>query len=145
MTTKSTIVVNDDLVREPNHLLEAETVLSYDTTFNLGNFYVSVLSFRHTMLTNSKHNTSFTIPVAFMIHDRKKTKMHSKFFECLAENIDQLSKKTVSIIVDREVGIIAGIKKQLPSVAILYFWNHLSQDLKVWLISRDAESRPFVI
>ena len=69
MTTKSTIVVNDDLVREPNHLLEAETALSYDTTFNLGNFYVSVLSFRHTMLKNSKHNTSFTIPVAFMTHD----------------------------------------------------------------------------
>ena len=69
MTTKSTIVVNDDLVREPNHFLEAETVLSYDTTFNLGNFYVSVLSFRHTMLKNNKHNTSFTIPVAFMIHD----------------------------------------------------------------------------
>ena len=71
--------------------------------------------------------------------------MHSKFFECLAENIDQLSKKTVSIIVDREAGIIAATKKQLPSVAILYFWNHLSQDLKVWLISCDAESRPFVI
>ena len=50
----TTIIMNDDLVKELNQLLEAK--LSYDTTFNLGDFYVSV----------------------FMIHDRKKAKISIK-------------------------------------------------------------------
>ena len=71
------ILMNDDLLKELSKLLDvnnADIVLSYDTNFNLGDFYVSVLSFRHTIFKTSKHGTSPTIPVAFMIHDRKKQK-----------------------------------------------------------------------
>ena len=71
------ILMNDDLLKELSKLLDvnnADIVLSYDTNVNLGDFYVSVLSFRHTMFKTSKHGTSPTIPVAFMIHDRKKQK-----------------------------------------------------------------------
>ena len=49
--------MNDDLLKELNKLLDvnnADIVLSYDTTFNLGDFYVSVLSIRHTMFKTSK-------------------------------------------------------------------------------------------
>ena len=86
----------------------------------------------------SKHGTSPTIPVAFMIHDRKQTKMHSKFFECVADNISQLRKKPFPIIVDREPGITKAIRNHFPNASILYCWNHLLQDLKVWLTGRDA-------
>ena len=71
------ILMNDDLLTELSKLLDvnnADIVLSYDTNVNLGDFYVSVLSFRHTIFKTSKHGTSPTIPVAFMIHDRKKQK-----------------------------------------------------------------------
>ena len=51
---------NSVLLKELNKLLDvnnADIVLSYDTTFNLGDFYVSVLSFRHTMFKTSKIGT----------------------------------------------------------------------------------------
>ena len=46
-------------------------LLSYDTTFQLGDFYVSPLLFRHTVFNNRP-----TIPAIFMLHERKKTETH---------------------------------------------------------------------
>ena len=51
---------NGVLLKELNKLLDvynADIVLSYDTTLNLGDFYISVLSFRHTMFKTSKIGT----------------------------------------------------------------------------------------
>ena len=39
---------------------------SYDTTFDLGDFFVSVLVYKHVMFQGGN-----TIPVAFMIHDHR--------------------------------------------------------------------------
>jgi len=41
-------------------------LLSYDTTFQLGDFYVSVLCFRHTLFKEAP-----VIPAAFLVHERK--------------------------------------------------------------------------
>ena len=59
-----------------NVLLDTKsgTLLGYDTTFKHGDFYVSVLVFRHAMF-----NESPVIPVAFPIHDRKFQKVHERF------------------------------------------------------------------
>ena len=59
-----------------NVLLDTKsgTLLGYDTTFKLGDIYVSVLVFRHAMF-----NDSPVIPVAFLIHDRKFQKVHEVF------------------------------------------------------------------
>ena len=43
-------------------------LLSYDTTFNLGDFYVSPLVFRHTLFQEIP-----CMPVMFLIHERKFT------------------------------------------------------------------------
>ena len=40
-------------------------LLSYDTTFQLGDFYISILSFRHTLFTKSP-----VMPAAFLIYER---------------------------------------------------------------------------
>lgn len=50
-------------------------LLSYDTTFQLGDFYVSPLIFRH-LLFNEKP----CIPVMFLIHERKLTETHEELF-----------------------------------------------------------------
>ena len=41
-------------------------LMSYDTMFQLGDFYVSVLTFRHTLFKESP-----VIPATFLVHERK--------------------------------------------------------------------------
>ena len=58
---------------------DSPQLISYDTTFKLGDFYVSVLAFRHTLFTECP-----VIPAAFLIHERKFRECHKKFFiECI--------------------------------------------------------------
>ena len=52
-------------------------LLSYDTTFQLGDFYVSSLLFRHTIFKESP-----VIPALFLIHERN-FKVPMKFFSVL--------------------------------------------------------------
>ena len=65
-----------ELMDELNVLLETKsgTLLGYGTTFKLGDFYVSILVFRHAVF-----NESPVIPVAFLIHDRKFQKSARAF------------------------------------------------------------------
>ena len=46
-------------------------LLSYDTTFQLGDFYVSTLLFRHVIFKESP-----VIPALFLIHERKFQSVH---------------------------------------------------------------------
>ena len=49
--------------------------LSYDTTFNLGDFYLSILLFRHTDFVSKP-----VIPLLCLLHERKLTQTHDDFF-----------------------------------------------------------------
>jgi hypothetical protein len=94
-----------------NQLLDIEDTnlsmcLGYDTTFNLGDFYVTPLIFRH-ILFESKP----TIPLAFLIHDRKYQKCHERLFDYLAEKIPKIVTKKIAIVTDREKGVSNAIKK----------------------------------
>ena len=61
-------------------------LLSYDTTFQLGNFYVSPLLFRHTLFSSSP-----VIPVLFLEHERKFQLVHDEFMK-------QAGKSTVPLV-----------------------------------------------
>ena len=50
-----------------------QVILAYDTTFQLGDFYVSQLLFRHIYFDFSP-----IIPLAFLIHDGKCHMYHEK-------------------------------------------------------------------
>ena len=52
----------------------SDQLLSYDTTFQLGDFYVSPLLFRHTLF---KENPC--IPAMFLIHECKFVNIHKAF------------------------------------------------------------------
>lgn len=53
----------------------SQQLLSYDTTFQLGYFYVSPLLFRHTLFTESP-----VLPALFLIHERKFETAHEQLF-----------------------------------------------------------------
>jgi hypothetical protein len=48
-------------------------LVSYDTTFDLGDLFVSVLVYKHAIFQGGN-----TIPVAFMIHGRRSGELHDQ-------------------------------------------------------------------
>lgn len=94
--------------------------LVYDTTFNLGDFYVSPLVFRHVLFENTPW-----IPLAFLIHDRKLQKCHNRLFEFLAERVPILKTKKIPFITDREPALTKAVERFFPNIQVLHCWNHL--------------------
>ena len=119
------------ILQELDHVISAATtapiLLSYDTTFQLGDFYVSPLLFRHIV-----SNESPVIPAAFMLHERK---FHEEFMNFINLKLPSLSKlkEPIPIVTDDELGICNAIDKCLPGVYHLQCWNHLINSIKIWL------------
>ena len=111
--------------------------LSYDTTFCLGDFYVSVVLFRHT-----DFDPAPIIPLAYLLHERKTTETHAEFFRHLHSICPQLSGLPNMIIVtDQERAITQAIHDIFPSLQHFLCWNHVLQDCKRWLHQHGASSQ----
>ena len=142
----------DELVHELGLILQIESecsqLLSYDTTFQLGDFYLSPLLYRHTLFSNSP-----TIPALFLIHEHKFHSVHEKFMQCLADRIPSLvsGKKNIPLVTDEEVGIkvvscdIFDINKSFYYTDVhsgqARCWNHTINAAKVWLKKHGATSQ----
>lgn len=127
----------DDILQEFNDLLLYDEYgpikMYYDTIYKLGELFVSVLSFQHIIFEQDK-----IIPVAFMMHDKRDTKFHERFFEVLKSSVPNLSKTNFPLICDREPGIRNAIPKSLPNISILHCWNHIKSNIKYWLWKNKA-------
>ena len=100
--------------------------LSYDTTYLLGKFYVSVLIGKIDGFVEEP-----SIPLGFLIHDLRDTRSHCYFFHAMLDNISELNSDFTVIVTDREPGIRRAIKKNCPKVKNFFCWNHFKSDLKV--------------
>ena len=131
---------HNDIMEEFDRVLtldsESPQLISYDTTFRLGDFYVSVLSFRHTLFIECP-----VIPAAFLIHERKFRECHEKFFFECVKHVPTLCKAFKPIVTDDEKGIVESIKKVFPNLMWLRCWNHLFQDVRRWLRNHGAPSQ----
>ena len=118
-------------------LLKSPTpqLLSYDTTFQLGDFYLSTLSFRHTLFKEAP-----VIPAAFMIHERKFQSAHTEFLAVCTKLARSLAKAAHPLVTDEEKGIVNAVTSNLPAVCRLRCWNHLLRDVKRWLRGHGATS-----
>lgn len=126
-----------DVMSEFNRLLQVKSnftlYCSYDTTFDLGDFYLTPIVFRHILF-----ETSPVIPLAFMLHKRKYQTLHEDFLRHLTRHIPNLKNSKVPIITDREYGITNAITNILPNSQILFCWNHFKQDVIRWLQRHKA-------
>ena len=125
----------EDLLLELNNTLATNqgTVLQYDTTFNLGDFYVSPLVCRHSIFDKSP-----TIPVTFLIHDKKYSDVHEMFLNVLKTKIPNLSRQKFTVAIDRETGIHKDFENVFPQCNILHCWNHIKRDIRYWLNKHGA-------
>ena len=101
------------------------SLLSYDTTFCCGDFYVSVLLFRMTIFSPAP-----VVPVLYFIHDTKLTAGHQEFFSVACQLLPNLRKTEIPLVTDQEGGITKAVAEVLPNVKHILGWNHLLQDVK---------------
>lgn len=109
-----------------------QTILYYDTTFNLGNFYVSALTYTHPLFMEKP-----VIPLAYLLHDKKTTAVHSQFLRhmrCICPQLDGMI-----IVTDRETAIATAICSELKNCKHLLCWNHSQRDVEYWLKSRKRK------
>jgi hypothetical protein len=125
-----------EIVSELDNMLaigDAGQLLSYDTTFNLGDPYLSLLIFRHTACTGNP-----CIPAVFLLHERKFTSTHKNFFCDLKQLVPSLCTSNSPIVTDQEKAITNAIDAEVPHIAHVYCWNHVLQDIRRWLKDRGA-------
>ena len=131
------IVAVDDILNDFNKALIVKSdeplLVSYDTTFDLGDFFVSVLVYKHVMFQRGN-----IIPVAFMIHDRRSGELHDRFFRTIKSLVPNLSKGTPVIVTDREPGIAKALKNYLSNCKHVFCWNHIKRDVVHWLKTHNA-------
>ena len=84
-------------------------MLTYDTTFKLGDFYLSALIFKETEFSDT-----FLVPVAYVLHDRKLDEVHQLFFKMITQILPELviTKETNKFffVIDQEVAIYNAIQ-----------------------------------
>ena len=73
-----------------------------------------------------------TLPIAFMLHERKLQICHEQFISILREKMPKLGQRAVTVITDRETGIINAFEQQLENCNLLICWNHILNDITFW-------------
>lgn len=118
-----------DQVLQSKSTSSAPQLLSYDTTFQLGDFFVSPLLFRHITFASSP-----VMPLLFLIHDRKFQNVHEEVMKHTSTVVPSLRKSGVSvpIVTDDETGICKAIDTYLPNLVRLRCWNHTINAAKVY-------------
>ena len=61
-------------------------LLSYDTTYNLGDFYVSPMLFRHVLFEEAP-----VMPAAFLIHERRTQFAHEILMQFMAAEVPEIA------------------------------------------------------
>ena len=111
------------LLKKPN----PSQMLSYDTTFCLGDFYVSPLLFRHTMFEENP-----VMPVLFMFHERQYQEHHEELFKTMNKFLTKTQQGRASIVTDSEAGIVGAVESQ-TNFTHLFCWRHLFKDIHDWI------------
>ena len=100
-----------------------QPVLYYDTTFSMGDFYVSTLLYRHSVFQGSP-----VMPLLMLLHERRTADSHELLFKWFQR---LTSVTSVTCVVDREQSITKAVKAVFPDANIVYCWNHILGDIRV--------------
>ncbi len=127
------------MLKEINRLLQSSSsyqLLSYDTTFKLGDFYLSPLLFRNVLFTKSP-----VMPALFMLHERKLRITHDEMMRVVRRELPCLvdGNFILPLVTDDEKGFEA-IDDYLPKVRRFLCWNHAINAAKLWLKRHGASA-----
>jgi len=100
-----------------------QPVVYYDTTFSMGDFYVSCLLYRHSLFVGNP-----VMPLLLLIHEKRTTESHTLLFEWFVKLTGITS---VTCVADREKSISNAVLQVLPQSSMVYCWNHILGDVRV--------------
>ena len=126
----SIVVANKNLFKNVCDILKTNKslLLGYDTTYSMGDFYVSQVVARHTAFENDP-----IFPIAALIHQKRDQTSHNLLFRWMRENYPELNSEGVVFVTDRELGITKSLKEIMVKANNVYCWNHVLTDIIAWL------------
>jgi len=101
-------------------------IVEYDTTFDMGNYYVSFVTFRHVEFEDLPDNPMPTMALACFIHTRKTQSSHEYLFNMIKEEIPALATaENVLFCTDEELAIVNAIRKvrTRPNYCLIPLFN----------------------
>ena len=112
----------------------SDIMFSYDTTFNLGDFYLTTLVVQLHSFAEKP-----IIPIAFMLHERKFQSLHEDFCASVYEMMpNRIKGQAFNACTDGEAGCSNAISKVFPSWNAFQCWNHIVTDVEFWLKKHGA-------
>lgn len=100
--------------------------LSYDTTFEHGPYFLSILLYRQTEFVEKP-----IAPLMYLIHERKFESVHTVLFQHAVDIIPGLrNAQNVIIVSDEEKAIVNSITKVMPNIKSFRCWIHAYQNIK---------------
>lgn len=127
------VMAHPEAIKLANRLLKAsednpalDQTVNYDTTFDIGEFYLSTLVIKNTHLVKDR-----IFPVAFFLHNRKDTLTHKAFFDWMFNEVS--FPENVPFFTDREHSIVNNILgHSVGPRQLFYCTNHLIRNVKFW-------------
>ena len=104
-------------------------ILCIDTTFNVGNFYVTPTTYKHSLLVDRKYGKPPTLLGPTMVHMQKKAETYQYFSSSLVSLNADLS-NVVAIGSDRDVALRKGFSSSFPIATMVYCKGHVEQDIR---------------
>lgn len=104
-------------------------LLNYDTTFNLGDTYVSVLIMRNIFMEKDP-----LFPVVYLLHDFKTEEAHKYLWRFAWDKLEMAKYcEKIPVATDREKAIVNAIKDIAPNVHLIHCQNHIISDVRQWI------------
>lgn len=133
VTTHPDLVVTFEIPEFLKLVNECSTAyVTYDTTFNMGDFYLTSLVLQLSMFKEKP-----IIPLGFMMHERKFQRLHMEFCFHLACKLGKIVCTVVSVT-DGEQGCFNALQKTFPDWHVLTCWNNILHDAEFWLKGSGA-------
>ncbi|CAF3364813.1 unnamed protein product [Rotaria socialis] len=124
----SIVLMHDQMKQQfANLLTKTKEIipLYYDTTFSLGEIYVSILGFRHVMFSEKP-----ILTLAILMHDSKRELVHERFVQIINHELPDLHKKSI-LVTDGENALKNAFQTHYPTMLQLRCWNHAIKDIKL--------------
>ena len=105
----------EEVLRSSKHV-----VLSYDTTFEFGPYYLSIFVFRHPWLRGHP-----AIPLRFLWHETKTLLGHEMVFSDISTTFPRLLNMDAVVITDREAAFKKARKRHMKEMPQFFCYLHI--------------------
>ncbi|XP_075062830.1 uncharacterized protein LOC142151269 [Mixophyes fleayi] len=103
-------------------------LLSYDTTFRLGEYFVSPIVFKCPFFEEQP-----SIPLAAMISDNRSIDVHKIFFRAMNDITVNFDCSDVRLVTDREWTMTSALDSVIRNIKHVFRWDHILKDVGSWL------------